>query len=1296
MGNFNPISNFSQNNAILLRNLQRNQININRTLERLSTGLRVNSAADDPLGITLARRTDTQLIGNRQAIRETQQAISITDTANAGANAILTNLQRLRELSVSAATDTNSSQDRLNIQNEANQLIADIDRIVSNTRFNTRDLLDGDSAGARSNVDAFSEILFNFTYSNSTNNDPFDFVRSVNVPQDVYINDTLEFIQTLDPATNVYSLEIRSADQGTVAFYNDIGDSPTTYNIPFLTQDGSTANVRINRSPFNFDRVTGPLTNAELNAPLQELVNSDRISPVNYGTLQLGLGQSTYNIGVSSGSTLQGLLDNINALSTATNPINASYDPSTGLFNIDYTGQESFSNTNVTAYSIADPPEAGGPFADFASVPAPAQGPAYPAVSIAGPGFSVAAPPANFPGLPGALDTSFNFTGTAASVQSIFGLVNAGNTGTVTAYTDNYFGETVATSTPSEYVNRTRVVVDDVTAEQVLAGADTGLSAADANLSFRALGTAQVTSAALPVGDFSIDFGANGVFNFAGFDPNSNTIEDVVNAINAFGAAAPGSVSASFDVGSDQLTISNTPPTVNQPRVNDPGLAATALSIDFGDNGVFNFSFDPNTDTIDDIVNSINAFGAAAPGSVNASFDPVTDQITINNTPLSQDRTRVDDPGLVSTAFSIDFGENGIFNGTLDINTDTIQDFVDDINNYGGALPAVGAVSASYDESTDQLTISNNSVVDNQITFDAAGDEVRQFFKLSNVGNTFLGLQSTVSSGDIDNSSIDPSLDIGAADVGTLSFNDLVTDLVNVPEDNQIVFDANGNALRQFFDLSNTASTGAGGQTVSSAGDIDNSATDIRLDIAPGDVATLSLTDLVTPINLPQENQITFGGANGANIASFFNLSSVGDDGSGNAQAISSSSSISNAAVDPSLDITAADVSGTSFNALRTARLNTVVSGDLVINGQTVLTIDPDANSINDVLSALNTVVGPSNRNYSANFDAAVSGGLQITVQDIEILSPAGSQPAADPGVQTITGNQITLDSAAYFADGAPVFEQPTLDPTPLPAPYVTVAPTLGGVSNINFGGSTNIASVINLSDAASGSATLLSSLYQGTANPTSHNTYDLNATQEDLYEASSSTTSSSRVGFDSSEVEETDLPEDGVVARVRIFSSLPYRVEDNALEIQVGANEGNSLRLSIEDLSSESLRLEGLDIFEAGDSDEQAILRAENAQFVVDRAIDTTLSVLSQLGATQGRLERNFNFLNAKNESLIQSLSSYQDADVAQEISNLTQAQLNVQVGSALLAQNTADVRSTYNLLFGNMQGISKSFLGF
>jgi flagellin len=120
------------------------------SMERLSTGKRINSAADDAAGVAIASRLTSEIKGTNQAIRNAQDGQALIDTAEGSHKEVENLLQRMREVAVQAASDTNDTDDRTNLQTEFDQLVEEIDRIAASTTWAGQDLLNGSggSSGA--------------------------------------------------------------------------------------------------------------------------------------------------------------------------------------------------------------------------------------------------------------------------------------------------------------------------------------------------------------------------------------------------------------------------------------------------------------------------------------------------------------------------------------------------------------------------------------------------------------------------------------------------------------------------------------------------------------------------------------------------------------------------------------------------------------------------------------------------------------------------------------------------------------------------------------------------------------------------------------------------------------------------------------------------------------------------------------------------------------------------------------------------------------------------------------------
>ncbi len=127
---------------IVQNNLRGSQQAMQTAMQRLSSGLRINSAKDDAAGQAIANRMTAQIKGMAQAIRNTNDGISMVQTAEGSLNQINDNLQRIRELSVQAANGTNSSDDLVSIQDEIYQRLEEIERIAEQSNFNGIGLID--------------------------------------------------------------------------------------------------------------------------------------------------------------------------------------------------------------------------------------------------------------------------------------------------------------------------------------------------------------------------------------------------------------------------------------------------------------------------------------------------------------------------------------------------------------------------------------------------------------------------------------------------------------------------------------------------------------------------------------------------------------------------------------------------------------------------------------------------------------------------------------------------------------------------------------------------------------------------------------------------------------------------------------------------------------------------------------------------------------------------------------------------------------------------------------------------
>lgn len=149
-------TNMAANNAY--RSLSNTQTDLSKSLEKLSSGLRINRAGDDAAGLALSEGLKSQIGGLSVAARNAQDGIGAVQTAEGGLNQAHSILQRLRDLGVQAANDTNSTDSRKAIKTEADSLVKELDRIAGSTNFNGAQLLDGSKPTMTLQVGANSDL----------------------------------------------------------------------------------------------------------------------------------------------------------------------------------------------------------------------------------------------------------------------------------------------------------------------------------------------------------------------------------------------------------------------------------------------------------------------------------------------------------------------------------------------------------------------------------------------------------------------------------------------------------------------------------------------------------------------------------------------------------------------------------------------------------------------------------------------------------------------------------------------------------------------------------------------------------------------------------------------------------------------------------------------------------------------------------------------------------------------------------------------------------------------------------
>jgi flagellin len=158
-GGISVANNLLANTALF--NLNKNQATLGNLVKQLSSGLRVNTAADDPSGLGIAENLQAQVNGFDTAVRNVQDANNAANVADGALSSVTNILQRVRSLAIEASSDITSSNDKANLQAEVGQLLLEVNRISQNTNFNGINLLDGSHAGFQPTVNAAFTITSN-------------------------------------------------------------------------------------------------------------------------------------------------------------------------------------------------------------------------------------------------------------------------------------------------------------------------------------------------------------------------------------------------------------------------------------------------------------------------------------------------------------------------------------------------------------------------------------------------------------------------------------------------------------------------------------------------------------------------------------------------------------------------------------------------------------------------------------------------------------------------------------------------------------------------------------------------------------------------------------------------------------------------------------------------------------------------------------------------------------------------------------------------------------------------------
>lgn len=185
------------------RQLATNQSSMAKSIEKLSSGLRINRAGDDAAGLAISEKMRAQIRGLQQASRNAQDGISLIQTAEGALNESHAILQRMRELAVQSANDTNTDDDRAELQKEVEALVEELDRIANNTEFNTQKLLEGNFSG-KLHIGANASQVLSITISDMTSGSTGLNVEDIDISDQDGANSA---ITTIDAAIKTLSEE---------------------------------------------------------------------------------------------------------------------------------------------------------------------------------------------------------------------------------------------------------------------------------------------------------------------------------------------------------------------------------------------------------------------------------------------------------------------------------------------------------------------------------------------------------------------------------------------------------------------------------------------------------------------------------------------------------------------------------------------------------------------------------------------------------------------------------------------------------------------------------------------------------------------------------------------------------------------------------------------------------------------------------------------------------------------------------------------------------------------------------
>lgn len=306
------------------RQLSANNVNTGKSLEKLSSGLRINRAGDDAAGLAISEKMRAQIKGLDMASKNSQDAISLIQTAEGALGETQSILQRMRELAVQSSNDTNVSIDRDQIQKEVNQLTSEVNRIGTATEFNTMKLLNGDKAATTTSTSVTAltsgsktvALITSYTVTATNSTTLRDAIGSIAVTSggEFYINGTgsaSSAITVTKTSSTVMTINMEATGAGTFTATDTVNaDSSGNYvynahGVSFTISAADWANISASSSV--------ALTNLQATASTSISVTNDWTTNTGAITMTSGVTVSANNLTVTGWSL--SIVTNANAAS---------------------------------------------------------------------------------------------------------------------------------------------------------------------------------------------------------------------------------------------------------------------------------------------------------------------------------------------------------------------------------------------------------------------------------------------------------------------------------------------------------------------------------------------------------------------------------------------------------------------------------------------------------------------------------------------------------------------------------------------------------------------------------------------------------------------------------------------------------------------------------------------------------------------------------------------------------------------------------------------------------------------